>query len=740
MTIEVSYVPMAGGLDLNASTYNVKPGRIMGMQNFEKVYGRQGYRRIEGHERFDGRSKPSEAALHKITFNNGAHEPSVGQYVQTAGGLSPVLSAYVISVTVTSGSWGTSNAAGTMVLLLVSSGLVWGGELVYAYGDPLGTVLFAATSNASAVVPSEPLYAEMLFVAQSLLRGLISAIPGIGDVLGMFVYQKRLYAFRAVEGQDESVGAGPYILPSTKRCAIYRSGIDGNGWGLIHSNLPFSTGVRFNFFVGSFTGSSKDQAAFIVNGKGRMMKYTTDGGIVMAGDIQGSEARSTTTLSINSTTVVDKTFTITGSARSWLVGDTLHIDAVGINQPILRGEVKTYAHPTVVIENIKTEEPFISGVVVHDGSFQITSHSDWDLRKDDGSDCPINIVGHRDHMFLAYPYGQLQSSNTGDPMLYTASAGLIGMGAEITGLVSLKGATLAVFCNSKISLLSGTSVIDWRLDPHSTNAGAREGTLHENVGDAIFLDDRGLTTLAATEAYGNFAPGVFSRDVSPVLLSYADRIRASVISKAKYQYRLYMDDGVVLSAALSANGANITPESTEFTISKYPEAVTCFTVGDMDDGEDLMFFGAADGYVMQEDVGVSFDGAVIDSTLRMHFNHFKSPSQKKRFRKLVLEIDSPSDLVLNFKQSFDLDDGTYRPTGNQSGLQDLNTVGNDGGTWAESSWDTFRWSAPVASQATAHIDGFGLSMNLLMWHSSAIDPCFTIQGLLIHHSKMGIAR
>lgn len=740
MTIEVSYVPMAGGLDLNASTYNVKPGRIMGMQNFEKVYGRQGYRRIDGYERFDGHTKPSNAVLHKITFNSGAVEPTVGQRVVTAGGLSPALGAYVISVTVTSGSWGASNAAGEVVLLPITAETGWDGEAVYSLFDPHGTVMLVSTSDATTVTPSEPLYAEMRFVAIELLRSFISAVPGTGDVLGMFVYKQRLYAFRAVEGQDESSGARSDLLPSTKRCAMYRSGINGNGWGLVETNIPFSTGVRFNFFVGSFTGSSKDQAAFIVNGKGRMMKYTDTGGLVMCGDIQGSEATSATTLSINSTTVVDKTFTIDGTSRSWSVGDTIHIDAVGINQPILRGAVKSYSHPTLVLENIKTVEPFISGVVVYDGSFQITSHSAWDLRKDDGSDCPINVMGHRDHLFLAYPYGQLQSSNTGDPMTYTSSAGLIGMGAEITGLISLKGATLAVFCDSKISLLSGTSVIDWRLDPHSTNAGARAGTLVENVGDAIFLDDRGLTTLAATNAYGNFAPGVFSRDVAPLLASYLTLIKAAVLVKQKYQYRLYMDDGLVLSAALNATGAQITPETTEFTISKYPESVTCFAVGDMSDGSDLMFFGTSDGYVMQEDIGMSFDGAVIDSTLRMHFNHFKSPSQKKRFRKLVLEIDSPADLVLNFKQSFDLDDGTYRPTGNQSGLQDLNTVGNDGGTWAESNWDTFRWSAPVASQATAHIDGFGKSMNLLMWHSSAIDEPFTVQGLLIHHSKMGLSR
>lgn len=63
MSIEVAYSAMAGGLDLNASSFNVKPGRVIGMQNFEKVYGNQGYKRIDGYERYSGQLRPADARV-----------------------------------------------------------------------------------------------------------------------------------------------------------------------------------------------------------------------------------------------------------------------------------------------------------------------------------------------------------------------------------------------------------------------------------------------------------------------------------------------------------------------------------------------------------------------------------------------------------------------------------------------------------------------------------------------------
>jgi hypothetical protein len=153
------------------------------------------------------------------------------------------------------------------------------------------------------------------------------------------------------------------------------------------------------------------------------------------------------------------------------------------------------------------------------------------------------------------------------------------------------------------------------------------------------------------------------------------------------------------------------------------------------DGEEAHFFGTSSGYVMREDVGTSFDGGIIPSVLRLHYLHFKSPSVKKRFRKLVLEMDASAPVTLRFRQLFDYDDGYYRYSPTQQ--VDL-SVG--GGSWGSADWDEFRWSLPSISQAEAHIDGMGRNMGLLVFSESATDAPYAIQGILTHFSPMGIAR
>lgn len=727
MSVDVSYVPMAGGLDLNTTTYNVAPGRLLGMQNFEKVYGRQGYRRIDGYERFDGKAKPSDAPMWMLEFESGGVAPALGAKIingaMGVGGPSRV--AVVIAISVVSGSWMAGTAAGFLTLTSDLDDRVetaWTGNNIMPH--PSGATRYAvAASDLVIVTPSDPLFYESRFLATEYRRDLIDGVPGAGPVLGLCVFKKTLYAFR---GDD----ALPEYGAQNGACTMYKS--TSSGWTEVRGLIPYVSGEKFKFSVSTFTGSSNDQAMYIVNGTMRMLKY--DGATFTEVDnIYGSESLSTSTNTINSAAPADKTFTVT-TGRSWTVGDLLRV-VNRTNGKMLAGEVKAYSGTSLVMWHF--EEPdYAAPPDLYTPDPFLETGSDWDIFKDDRSDRPFDLVSHKNHMFLAYGFGQLQTSNLGDPMVCTTSAAAFGLGAEITGFLSLKGSTLAVFCDSQISLLSGSSVTDWKLDVHSTNAGARPGSLQENVGDAIFLDDRGLTTLSATDAFGSFAPAVFSRDVASLLGAYYGRINASALAKTKYQYRMYMDDGLVLVAALNANGAAINADNTEFTVCRYPEPVTCFAVGDMSDGSDMMFFGSQDGYVMQEDVGVSFDGAVIDSTLRLHFNHFKSPSQKKRFRKLVLEVDASTSIAVNFKQSFDVEDGTYRPTGNQS----INAIGTDSGVWSDSAWDLFRWSSPTATHAVAHIDGYGLNMNLLLWHSSAVDESFTVQGLLIHHSKMGLAR
>ncbi|RDK10661.1 hypothetical protein [Cupriavidus lacunae] len=151
-----------------------------------------------------------------------------------------------------------------------------------------------------------------------------------------------------------------------------------------------------------------------------------------------------------------------------------------------------------------------------------------------------------------------------------------------------------------------------------------------------------------------------------------------------------------------------------FTKQETPQIVACTAEGDMLDGTDGLFFGTTDGYVMREDVGTSFDGLAIKAVMRLQFNQFKLPANKKRFRKLVLEMEALDSVNISFRQQFDYSDGNYAASGTQGA-----NAGAGGGVWDASSWDTFYWSQPLVSQAEANIDGVGRNMSRVLWHESA---------------------
>lgn len=689
MSTKVEYTPLSGGLDLISGALNVKPGRMSECLNFEQVFGRQGYQRIDGYERFDGRAEPHKASYAVLRFKAGSAAIAPGDVVLGAGA-----SGEVLLVELESGSWGGGDAAGRLVLILPAGAFVDDEDLLVG-----ASVVAKADGAASVGSISEPLNDTYITLAREALRAAIQKVPGSGPILGVCVYRGDVYAAR-----DAADG---------KTAALYRS--SPLGWTLVRAGLL--PGGRFRFDVANFSGTSKTVALFGVDGKNRPFKWDGTTFTPMA-PIYGSQGSSSTAVAVGTGA---KNFTIVESARSWTVGQQLiaHSTANAANRMV--GTVTSYSGTALALN-----------VTAAEGS---GSPSDWEIASADFSDKPYIVADHKDHLFLAYPLGQLQTSNLGDPMTYTSTAALFGVGDEITGLCSMKGAVMGVFCLNKISLLSGSSAIDWAMESYSQSAGAKHDTVQEMAGNALFLDDRGLTSLQATQNFGDFEPSIFSRDIKPMLDAYTPRIIGSRLAKTKFQYRLYAEDGTRLTAAVLSPEAIIRPQDVAFTRQQYIDVPTCTTQGDMDDGSEGLFFGAESGYVMREDVGPSFDGEPINSVLRLHFNHLKSPANKKRFRKLDIELESPDAVAIYFRQQFDYSDGHYAAS-----LTNEAIAMGGGGQWDAASWDQFYWSLPIVTQAQANIDGVGKNMGLLLWHSSAIDRSFTLQGLLLQYTILGLAR
>ena len=80
----------------------------------------------------------------------------------------------------------------------------------------------------------------------------------------------------------------------------------------------------------------------------------------------------------------------------------------------------------------------------------------------------------------------------------------------------MPGDTLAIFNRNRLYILYGESAANWNLKTFSANSGGIEWTI-QNLTDTMFLDDRGVTTFQAVNAYGDFSMNAISKKVKPII-------------------------------------------------------------------------------------------------------------------------------------------------------------------------------------------------------------------------------
>ncbi len=673
----VKFTPYGGGLIASRSPRTIKPNRILQCLNFEEVYGSDGYTAIQGYERFDGQSAPSDAVYYVLSFATGTAAISAGDAITGSGA-----SATVVQVNLTSGSWAGGDAAGTLIVMLVTGDWVAGGAIqVAAVTRALATDVLERGSIAQAADQ------EYMTATRDALRALIQKVPGSGSVLGVAVYREAIYAVR---NTTDGASATWWKSSAASWTSVQTGLIPGGAW---------------KFVVANFSGASTTLALFGVDGKNRLSKW--DGTTFSrAAPIYGSEAVSTASVTI---ALGAKTIAFLPTARDWQVGDQLTWWSQADASQSMTGTVTAYAGGTSVDILITS----ITGA----GTYAL-----WEVGRTDLRDKPYLLCEHKDHMALAYPLGQLQLSNLGDPMTYTTTAALFGFGAELTGLLSLKGSVLAVFCRSKIEMISGSTSVDWEKSKHATSVGAIMGTAVDNTGNGLFLHDSGVSSLQAVQAFGNFASADLTRDFKSFITSRIASVVGARIVPGSNQYRLYFDDGNVIR--LTMGGVDgVTADDTSITRQLYEVAPVCFGDGVLSDGSTALFFGTADGYVMQEDKGTSFDGAEIDYVLMTAFNHYGLPDNNKRFTELEFDIDSPDAIDINFRQLFDYDDGNF-----VHGTDIVASTLGTGGLFDVAAFDTFRFDLPIHSKAPVSCGGIGRSMALLIVVTSDFARPFSLRG------------
>lgn len=669
---KIGFFRTAGGDDLISSSLEVDPGRAIVTRNYEcDKNGR--YRLIDGYEAFDGRPSPSESSYYILDFVSGQVEPLPGDIVM--GGTSAATGT-VLSVVLESGGWTLSDAEGYIVLYSETypysiTDFVDGEDLY------VGASYVGVTDGIARQGGADSDYYDIIYQLQVIeaVRSNIEAVPGSGDILGVWLFNDVVYAFR-----NNLTGTAALMYKSTT-----------SGWIVcdLGAVISFTSGGTYEILEGDIiTGATSTETA-------EVRRVILESGSWSGGDAAGrlilydqSGSFVSENLNVGATTNVA---TIAGDSTATTLLPNGKYEFFNYNFGGSVGQRRMY------------------GCDGQNPAFEWDSVTFTQILTGMEDDSPNHIIAHKGHLFLSFPGGSLQFSSLpadpDDPVYpyewsVITGAGEIGIGDEITGLMSMPD-VLVVFSRNSTNLLYSTDT-GWSMTTHSQEAGAIEWTV-QKIGNGVYLDDRGITTLSTTDAYGDFKSNSISKYIDPYLTEQLNNVVASVRVKEKNQYRLFMQNYEVVT--LTLDGSKVIGFSRQY----YNDRVTCCSSSEDSNGREKMYFGSDDGFVYQLDKGTSFNGSAIEALIKFHFNNLRSPSKKKRIKKITMELDAPINTYLAAEIEYN-----YGEYSNQQKFFDFE---QPGGIWGVDTWGAFVWGGRSVASAPLYCDGTCENFSITVYHS-----------------------
>lgn len=756
-------IRLDGGEDQTSPALDIKEGDLLVSKNYEaRVNG--GYERCGNFERYDGRNKPSEASYWTINFDQGSTEFSEGDAVTgaTSGATGEVLVPWTLSfdtgsrefyvgetltgstsghtgeivwVEHTSGGWSSLDAAGTIHLKAPSGTFTVGEVITTNYGKAMVTavatkdaltsgtwggadaagelVLYNVTGTfqdnenlqVSAVTyavadgtasrnsaPTDKDNWRYLMHAISNVRDDIGTVTGSGIIRGLVALDGTLYVFR-----DNAGGTAGGLWKAT-----------ASGWSAISmpEYVDFDAGsIEFavgDTVTGATSGASATVDAIVI--KSGVVGSGNQTGRLYISSVTGGPFQNNENLQVSAVT----------NAVADGASDTLVI-APG-------GKVES------VVDNF-TGDPNDRKIYGVDGvnpAFEFDGTNFYHLVTANTTDAPDHVAVHKNHLFLSFG-PSIQHSGLGTPRDFTAISGAveIATGDDVTGFAKAAGDILVMFNRSSTYLLYGSEATTWERKEHESEAGAIEWSV-QNIGRPVYLDDRGLTTLNASDAFGDFRESSISKKIDDYLSEQKGNVLCTMRVKDKNQYRMYFNDGTGLHVRIDR-------KEPAFTRVEYGKTVYCALSTEDVNGNEVLYFGSDDGYVYQLDVGRSADGAPIEALARFAYWTLGTPRQNKKFLEVVFYTKGASGASLTYSPEMDFGD-IYLPRGNTGELDAPRT----GGFWGSAVWGQFIWGGPLVGEARASLDGAGTSLGVLVRSVSGHEQNHTIESAVVYYIPRGL--
>jgi hypothetical protein len=336
------------------------------------------------------------------------------------------------------------------------------------------------------------------------------------------------------------------------------------------------------------------------------------------------------------------------------------------------------------------------------------------------ADTPTHVGVHKNHLFLSFSGGSVQHSGIGDPLSWALNtgAGELGIGTEITNMDSMRGNALVISGTQRVSILYGTSSLDWDLKSFSTELGVVPKTSEVIDSGLVWFNGRNITYLSTTQDYGDFNTASLSTKITSFLDGRAASVVGSSVNYSKNQYRLFFSDS---SAVVATVVNNQLVGWTSWKLSDTPTTLS------------TKYMGCADGSVMELDSGTSFNGGDIESMLRLAFNNLRTPHKTKRFRKISMNLEAGSSATIKL-----LTDYSYGEVAGSTNSP-LETSGS-GAYWDTSDWDAFNWDGATVDSLNMSLSGSGTNLSTFIHHKSSVDSSFTLQSVTLNFSTRGLVR
>jgi hypothetical protein len=675
VNLKTGYIPFAGGLDTNTPPMACPAGTIADSINvLEDVYG--GYKRIEGYIRFDGKSDLVDIP-YKILPVSLNLPISVGAIINQSGVTGKVLSI-------------DSGVTTTRLLVTRLTGEFQIGD-IEVDSITVGSVTSILYPD---IIPSKSLNIYKTLIEDEY-RSEILPVPGVDSTLGGIYYNDSLYVFRN---------------SSNTEAKLYKSSTAGWNEILLGDEIIFTSGNSHisSISTGSvITGVTSGATA-------NVEQIIVSSGSTLAGDAEGKII------------ISGKTGTFTS--------EFLRIGSNNCCQISGSSEVKFSPDGKfqMVLDNFGTGQK-VYGVDGKNRPFEF-SGTDYSLIFiETGMDTfPNNICGHVNRLFLSYG-NSLQASSFLSPHNFSGLEGAIeiNIGDDIQGLCSLMGSDtsscLGVFGGKKLSILYGSNSENFKLVDYDSNLQTVPYSVQQ-LQNVWYLGSQGISTLQATQAFGNFQNTSYSQKISRWLNNRIGDLTCSAVSQSTNDYILFFNSGYGLYCKIGNNKNGVFVKS--FMPINFPNKVLWATTG-MVNAEEKMWFGSDNGYVYQMNVGKNFDGAPINWYMDLHFYSFNAPMTDKRFRSAELEAIGIgySDFTFTYSLGY--------------GTEDINQpliVSFSVDSWDNFIWDNFIWDGKTIMSLKYKLNGISDNLSIKLTGANNYSDSLRISGASILYQNLKYAR